>query len=47
MCRRQEEKTFIEEGKQSYYKTLSGPGFMVAYFKNKFLNKTIEITQDL
>ena len=38
MCRMHGEKELFEEGKHSYYQTLSGPGYVVAFFRNKYLN---------
>ena len=47
LCRLKGEKAFFEEGKSSYYQTYSGPGVLVVYFRNKYLNKTIEVQQEL
>ena len=47
LCRIHGEKEFFEEGYSSYYQTYSGPAVGVVYFKNKFMNKTIEVEQEL
>ena len=38
------DRSFFEEGYSSYYQMYEGPGVVVIYFKNKFLNRTIEVS---
>ena len=47
LCRIHGEKEFFEEGYSSYYQTYSGAAVAAVYFKNKFMNKTIEVEQEL
>ena len=47
LCRIHGEKAFFEEGYSSYYQTYSGAAVVAVYFKNKFMNKTIDVQQEL
>ena len=47
LCRIHGEKEFFEEGYSSYFQSYSGTAVGAVYFKNKFMNKTIEVEQEL
>ena len=46
LCRQEGEKGYFEEGHASYYQTYQGPGVVAMYFRNKYVNKTIDIKQE-
>ncbi len=47
ICRKNGEKTLFQEDFDSYYQTYYGQGEVAIYFKNKFVDRRIDVKLEL